>query len=84
VTESSRTPAQWRQDEARQAVEDDERIEERARFAEDVPRWSVDMESLRCLGCGAVFGSGCSCRENARAIGRGEAAKCQAEESWGD
>lgn len=41
-----------------------------------------DRERLRCPGCGAAFGSGCSCRANARAIGRGEAAKCRAEEPW--
>jgi hypothetical protein len=41
-----------------------------------------DPELLRCGGCGAAFGAGCSCRDNGRAIGRGEAAKCRAEEPW--
>ncbi len=84
----ARTPEQWRRDEARDDAEDQERDEERARFAEDWhpdPVPAPDLERLRCPGCGAAFGAGCSCRDNARAIGRGEAAKCRAEEEpWNE
>jgi hypothetical protein len=37
-------------------------------------------ELLRCDGCGAAWGSGCSCKANARAIGRGERRKCESEQ----
>lgn len=38
------------------------------------------LERLRCPGCGAAWGSGCSCASNKLAIGRGERAKAEREE----
>jgi hypothetical protein len=42
------------------------------------PERAVDL--MRCDGCGAAWGAGCSCKRNARAIGRGERLKCESEE----
>lgn len=43
------------------------------------PERAVDL--MRCGGCGATWGGGCSCVANARAIGKGERRKCESEES---
>ncbi len=45
-------------------------------LADNVRRRAV----LRCDGCGAAFGAGCSCPENRLAIGRGERRKAKLEE----
>jgi uncharacterized protein (DUF1786 family) len=38
------------------------------------------VEPPACPGCGAPYGSGCDCRENRRAITRGERVKALREE----
>ena len=38
-------------------------------------------ELMRCDGCGALPGTGCSCPDNARAIHQGERAKAAREEA---
>jgi hypothetical protein len=45
-----------------------------------VPPPPPPPESLRCGGCGAAWGGGCSCASNKLAIGRGERAKAMREE----
>ena len=39
------------------------------------------QSEMRCDGCGAAFGAGCSCPENYLAIGRGERRKARREEA---
>lgn len=47
----------------------------------DSARFLDRTASLRCDGCGAAWGAGCSCPDNLRAIAEGERAKAREEEA---